>query len=96
MTIRVTGATGRVGRHLVQNLIDSGAGVRVLVRDAAKADFPAQVEVAQGEMLDLDALRAAFKGVRTLFLLNAVAADEFTQALITLNVAREAGVERIV
>lgn len=96
MTILVTGATGRVGRHVVQNLIDRGAAVRVLARDAAKADFPGQVEVAQGEMLDLDALRAAFKGVRTLFLLNAVAADEFTQALITLNVAREAGVERIV
>lgn len=96
MTILVTGATGRVGRHVVQNLIDRGAHVRVLVRDAARADFPAQVEVAQGEMLDLDALRAAFAGVRTLFLLNAVAADEFTQALITLNVAREAGVERVV
>lgn len=96
MTILVTGSTGRVGRHVVQNLIERGADVRVLVRDAAKADFPAQAEVAQGEMLDLDALRAAFTGVRTLFLLNAVAADEFTQALITLNVAREAGVERVV
>jgi uncharacterized protein YbjT (DUF2867 family) len=31
-----------------------------------------------------------------LFLLNGVVADEFTQALLTLNVAREAGVERIV
>ncbi|MBA4806343.1 NmrA family NAD(P)-binding protein [Brevundimonas sp.] len=96
MTILVTGATGRVGRHVVQNLIERGADVRVLVRDAARAEFPAQVEVAQGDMLDLDALRAAFTGVRTLFLLNAVAADEFTQALITLNVAREAGVERVV
>lgn len=35
-------------------------------------------------------------GVSTLFLLNGVVADEFTQALITLNVAREAGIERIV
>ena len=96
MTILVTGATGRVGRHVVQNLIERGADVRVLVRDASKADFPAQVDIAQGEMLDLDALRAAFTGVRTLFLLNAVAADEFTQALITLNVAREAGVQRVV
>ncbi|HEX8470605.1 MAG TPA: NmrA family NAD(P)-binding protein [Brevundimonas sp.] len=96
MTILVTGATGRVGRHVVQSLIDRGADVRVLVRDIAMADFPARVEVAQGDMLDLDALRAAFSGVRTLFLLNAVAADEFTQALITLNVAREAGVERVV
>src|SRR5688500_4950143 len=35
-------------------------------------------------------------GVSTLFLLNGVVADEFTQALIALNVARSAGVERIV
>lgn len=96
MTILVTGATGRVGRHVVQNLIDRGAAVRVLVRDAAKAGFPAQVEVAQGDLLDLDALRAAMSGVRTLFLLNAVAADEFTQAIIALNIARESGVERVV
>ncbi|MDR6530997.1 uncharacterized protein YbjT (DUF2867 family) [Caulobacter rhizosphaerae] len=96
MTILVTGATGRVGGHVVQQLVQRGADVRVLVRDPAKADFPAGVEVIQGDLLDIDAVRAAFSGVRTLFLLNAVAADEFTQALITLNIARESGVERVV
>jgi len=96
MTILVTGATGRIGRHVVEQLVNRGADVRVLVRDPSKADFPAKVEVAQGDLLDIDALRAAFTGVKTLFLLNAVAGDEFTQALITLNVARESGVERVV
>lgn len=96
MTILVTGATGRVGRHVVDQLVRRGAIVRVLTRDASKARFPAAVEVAQGDMLDIDALRRAFDGVRTLFLLNAVTGDEFTQALLTLNVAREAGVERVV
>ena len=96
MTILVTGATGRVGRQVVQQLVARDAAVRVLVRDPAKADFPAGVEVVQGDLLDIDSLRAAFTGVRTLFLLNAVAADEFTQALITLNIARESGVERVV
>ena len=96
MTILVTGATGRVGSQVVQQLIKRNAKVRVLVRDPAKANFPAGVEVVQGDLLDIDALRTAFKGVRTLFLLNAVAGDEFTQALITLNIARESGVERVV
>lgn len=96
MTILVTGATGRVGRHLVDQLVQRGAKVRVLTRDPSKASFPAGVEVAQGDMLDIDALRTAFKGVRTLFLLNAVTGDEFAQAIITLNIAREAGVERVV
>ncbi|RQT08181.1 SDR family oxidoreductase [Burkholderia contaminans] len=96
MTILVTGATGRVGRHVVHQLVERGADVRVLVRDPSKADFPAAVSVVQGDMLDLDALRTAFTGVRTLFLLNGVAGDEFTQALIALNLAREAGIERLV
>ncbi|MBX4927726.1 SDR family oxidoreductase [Rhizobium binae] len=96
MTILVTGATGRVGRHLVDQLVQRGAKVRVLTRDASKANVPVGVEVAQGEMLDIGSLRSAFKGVRTLFLLNAVTGDEFTQSIITLNVAREAGIERVV
>lgn len=96
MTILVTGATGRIGNQVVQQLVKRGALVRVLVRDPSKADFPAGVEVVQGDMLDIDSLRSAFKGVSTLFLLNAVAPDEFTQALITLNIARESGVDRLV
>lgn len=96
MTILVTGATGRVGRHVVDQLVRRGATVRVLTRDPAKADFPANVDVVQGDMLDIDALRAAVSGVSTLFLLNAVTGDEFTQAIITLNIAREAGIDRIV
>jgi uncharacterized protein YbjT (DUF2867 family) len=96
MTILVIGATGRVGRHVVNQLVKRDADVRVLTRDPAKAAFPPSVDVVQGDLLDIDALRAAFSGIRTLFLLNAVTGDEFTQAIITLNVAREAGVGRIV
>ncbi|MCD2514961.1 NmrA/HSCARG family protein [Massilia sp. G4R7] len=96
MTILVTGATGQIGRQVVQQLIDRGAQVRALVRDPAKADFPSQVDVVQGDLLDPDSLRAAYQGVKTMFLLNAVAPDEFTQALIALNLAKEAGIERLV
>ncbi|OAV51868.1 NmrA family transcriptional regulator [Rhizobium sp. WYCCWR10014] len=69
---------------------------RPLVRDPSKAQFPAGVGVVQGDFLDVDSLRNAMSGVSTLFLLNAVVPDEFTQALIALNVARSAGIERIV
>lgn len=96
MTILVTGATGNVGRHVVDQLIRRGANVRALVRDPAKAGLSTDVEVAKGDLLDVDALRSAMAGVSTLFLLNGVVADEFTQALIALNVAREAGIERVV
>jgi uncharacterized protein YbjT (DUF2867 family) len=96
MTILVTGATGTVGRQVVEQLVKRRAGVRVLVRDPSKSKFPAGVSVVQGDLLDVDSLRAAFSGVWTLFLLNAVVPDEFTQALVALNVARAAGVERVV
>lgn len=96
MTILVTGATGNVGRKVVQQLVERGAPVRALVRDPAKAGFPAGVDLVQGDLLDPDALRAACRGVSTLFLLNAVVPDEFTQALLVLNLAREAGIERLV
>src|SRR4051812_44567969 len=91
VTILVTGATGRVGHHVVDQLAKRGAKVRVLTRDPSKANFPAGVEVARGELLDIESLRSAFTGVSTLFLLNAVTGDEFTQAIVTLNIAREAG-----
>ncbi|QND46626.1 NmrA/HSCARG family protein (plasmid) [Rhizobium lusitanum] len=96
MTILVTGATGNIGRQVVEHLNKRGADVRALARDPSKANFPDGVSVVQGDFLDVDSLRNAMSGVSTLFLLNAVVPDEFTQALIALNVARSAGIERIV
>lgn len=96
MTILVTGATGTIGRQVIDQLVQRGADVRALVRDPAKADFPAGVGVVKGDLMDPDSLRGAFAGVSAFFLLNAVTPDEYTQALIALNVAREAGVERVV
>ena len=96
MPILVTGATGTVGRQVVQHLLKRGADVRALVRDPAKANLPAGVEVVKGDLLDVDSLRSAYSGISTLFLLNAVVPDEFTQAFVAINVAREAGIKRIV
>jgi len=96
MTILVTGATGNIGKQVVEHLVKGGADVRALARDPSKTTFPDGVSVVTGDFLDVDSLRNAMSGVSTLFLLNAVVPDEFTQALIALNVARSAGIERIV
>jgi uncharacterized protein YbjT (DUF2867 family) len=96
MTILVTGATGTVGRQVVEQLAKRGADVRAFVRDPLKASFPTGVDVVAGDLLDIDSLRSALSGVSTLFLLNGVVTDEYTQALVALNLAREAGIERIV
>lgn len=96
MTILVTGASGTIGRNVVDQLVRRGAPVRALVRNPAAVNLPPQVELVQGDLLDVDAMRRAYQDVSTLFLLNAVVADEFTQALVALSLAREAGIERIV
>ncbi|OOW96539.1 NmrA family transcriptional regulator [Xanthomonas campestris pv. vitistrifoliae] len=96
MSILVTGATGTVGSLVTQGLADAGAQVKALVRQHGKRPFPAGVTEVVADLIDVASMRAALASVRTLFLLNAVTPDEVTQALIALNLAKEAGVERIV
>lgn len=91
MTILVTGATGRVGRHVVGQLIASGQQVRALTRSPRMARLPSAVEVAEGDLARPDTLRAAMAGADRayLFPLPDSAAD-FAQ------LAREAGLRKIV
>ncbi|AMH43548.1 MULTISPECIES: SDR family oxidoreductase [Burkholderiaceae] len=96
MTILVTGATGAVGSQVVHRLVEEGASVRAIARSPEKANLPASVDVRKGDMTDIASMRAALEGVDTLFLLNAVVADEVTQAILTLSLARDAGIQRIV
>ncbi|MCK8786661.1 NmrA/HSCARG family protein [Roseomonas sp. NAR14] len=96
MTILVTGSTGTIGGRIVKILADSGASVRALARKPEEAEFPPGVTPVKGDLLDVPAMRAALSGVDTLFLLNAVVPDELTQALVTLSLAREAGIRRFV
>ncbi|NJB79272.1 NmrA/HSCARG family protein [Xanthomonas arboricola] len=96
MSILVTGATGTIGSLITQGLADAGAKVKALVRQPGKRAFPAGVTEVVADLTDVASMRAALSSVRTLFLLNAVTPDEVTQALIALNLAKEAGIERIV
>ena len=96
MSILVIGSTGTIGSLVVHGLAQQGAKVRAMVRQLGKASLPAGVEGVVGDLASVESMRAAMTGVRTLFLLNALAPDEVTRSLQALNVAREAGVERIV
>ena len=65
----VTGATGRVGRVVVDLLIAAGVPVRALIRRSeAAATLPANVEVAHGDLTVPESLDAALKGVTSVFL----------------------------
>ncbi len=96
MAILVTGSTGTIGTQVLDFLGGHGAEVRALTRSPEKAGFPAGVTAVNGDLSDIDSLRAALGGVSTLFLLAPNAPDELTQAMLTLNAAREAGVMGIV
>ncbi len=96
MAILVTGSTGTIGTQVLNFLDGHGAEVRALTRSPEKASFPAGVAAVKGDLGDIDSVRAALKGVSTLFLLAPNAPDELTQAMLALNAAREAGVKGIV
>jgi uncharacterized protein YbjT (DUF2867 family) len=97
MTILVTGATGTVGSQVLTQLTErESAPIRALTRSPETASFPEGVAAVAGDLLDVDAMRAALDGVDTLFLLSAVTAEELTATLLTLNAAREHGIKGIV
>ncbi len=66
--ILVTGATGRVGRAVVAQLLDVGAPVRALTRRPDATGLPAVVEVVAGDLSVPESLDAALDGVETVFL----------------------------
>lgn len=96
MSILVIGATGTIGSLVVQGLANQGADVTALVRKTGTLSLPAGVKGAVADLTDVASMRQVMSGVRTLFLLNALAPDEVTQSLQALNLAREAGIQRIV
>ncbi len=96
MTILVTGSTGTIGAQVLAHLQGRKADVRALTRSPETAQLPAGVTAVRGDLSDPDSVRAALQGVSTLFLLAPNVADELTQAMLTLTVAREAGVKGIV
>ena len=69
-TILVTGAAGRIGRHLVPALLRSRDEVKVLVKDRMVKDE--NVEVFYGDMLNKESLEKAVKDVDVIFHLAAI------------------------
>jgi uncharacterized protein YbjT (DUF2867 family) len=92
--ILVTGATGHVGRPLVEQLRSLGAQVRAVTRRPREAAWlPDDVEVVKGDPSRPDSLASAMRGITGLFL-NPMAVQDATGPLLAL--AREHGVGRVV
>ena len=84
--ILVTGATGNVGRPLVEHLADAGAHVRAVTREPDIAGFPAGVEVVGSAAAGVDGAAAVFLNSRALG----------DQLPTVIDLARRAGVRRLV
>lgn len=69
MTILVTGATGFIGRHLVERLVTTGEQVRALVRQSAPVDWldAFGVEILRGDIGDAGAVERAADKCRIVF-----------------------------
>ncbi|PRX44980.1 uncharacterized protein YbjT (DUF2867 family) [Prauserella shujinwangii] len=91
MTILVTGATGNIGRMVVDELRGCGEPVRALTTDPVKAALPPDVEVYEGYLGRPETLPAALAGVDKVYLAPLPAtAGRFAE------LARDAGVRHVV
>jgi uncharacterized protein YbjT (DUF2867 family) len=95
MKVLVIGGTGQVGSKVAAELLKRGASVRVFTRDKEAKAAPADTEVAIGDLLNPESVRAALTGVDKVFLLAGNVADELTQALIAYGLTKQAGVKHI-
>ncbi|MFI7415642.1 NmrA family NAD(P)-binding protein [Streptomyces sp. NPDC049627] len=98
MTILVTGATGNLGRHVVERLRQTGQTVRALTRAPAEATgLPDDVEVVGGDLTKPQTLAAALDGVSALHLIGTTGHDHapLRTGPQIMAMAAEAGVRRM-
>ncbi|WGW11325.1 SDR family oxidoreductase [Saxibacter everestensis] len=96
--IGITGATGKVGRLLVAELDNAEVPMRLIVRDPARipGDFGEHAS-AQASYGDAAALRRAFEGLETVFMVSAAeSANRVAEHFSVIDAARSAGVHRVV
>ncbi|HTY73405.1 MAG TPA: SDR family oxidoreductase [Actinomycetes bacterium] len=93
----VTGATGQIGGRVARALAAAGAAQRLVVRDSSRAPRLPGAEVAVASYDDAEAMRSAFGGVETLFMVSGEEnPDRLAQHLRCVDAAVAAGVRRIV
>ncbi len=93
----ISHASGTFGRAVTRAALDRGHPVRVLVRDAGRANsFDPSVQVAVVDLANRTAIRAAFEGVKAA-VLTAPLGSEFVQWHRALaEAAADAGVRNVV
>jgi uncharacterized protein YbjT (DUF2867 family) len=92
--ILVVGASGGVGRSLLQQLLATSnpPAIRVSTRNPAKASFPRNVEVVQGDLEDVASYPKLFNGVDRAF----IYANPNSSLSHLFSAAKDGGVQNIV
>ncbi|WP_224998901.1 SDR family oxidoreductase [Cesiribacter sp. SM1] len=98
VNILVIGATGTIGRHLLEELQKRNAGFRALVRSSEKALLLQKkgYNVAMGDLSDVDSLKRAMLGVEKVFLLSTPSEQQVELQRNAIDAAIQAGVKHIV
>ena len=97
MKTLVVGGTGMVGSAVVADLLKQGVIVRVMSHSPEKLKkLPVGVEGFRADLDDPDTLPAAFDGIDSVFLLNAVGLNETDEGLLAVSAAKAAKVNKIV
>lgn len=95
--IVVTGATGNVGRPLIAALAAAGEEVVAVSRRPLSSSYPEGVRHAQADLGDFTSLGPVLKGADAFFILLAGDLNGPGESATTLlDVARDAGVKRVV
>jgi uncharacterized protein YbjT (DUF2867 family) len=96
VTVLVTGATGRVGRLVVDELLRAGVPVRALTRRPEQAALPAGAEVVVGDLTAPESLDAPLQGVGAIFLVWTAAVDTAAAVVARLAAHTSAQPRRVV
>jgi len=97
--ILVGGATGRTGGAAIDTLLGMGMPVRAYVRfddGRAEALRGRGVDVAVGDLTNIDDIRGAMEGIRSAYFLHPIAPGIIGAAAYFAQAAKEAGVTAIV
>lgn len=96
LSIAVAGATGRVGRRLISQLVQDPVTILALTRQKSSTTFPQGVVSAELDFDQPSTLRKALVGVEKLFIAHGTSPQQVANEIALIDAAVEMGVQHIV
>lgn len=93
-SVAIAGATGRLGPHVLNALVDAGFQVTVLTRSKKPGALDADVKVLEVDFTSMDSLAAALKGIDAV--VSTIGGTAIDNQTILIDAAIAAGVKRFI